>query len=315
MKSIRFEENIPYMGWPHCLRLSNAEVELIIATDIGIRILHFGFIGEKNIFYLSPEDLGKAGGDQWRIYGGHRLWHAPEQIPRTYVPDNMPIHYSFESDILKLIQPVEEDTGMVKEMEIYLSPESNQLRLVHRLINQNAFPVQLAAWALSALVPEGTAIIPQEAYGEGNDFLLPARSMALWNYTQMDDPRWTWGNKFILATPDLNIHSEQKIGLLNKPGWTAYSMEDELLVKIFEYDPAIVYPDFMSNQEIYFNHRFLEIETLGPYTMILPGGHTENTEHWALSKTKMNCSDLSIEENVQPVVSALRKFRYTYDVK
>ncbi len=287
------------MGWPHCLRLSNAEVELMIATDIGIRILHFGFIGGKNIFYLSPEDLGKTGGDQWRIYGGHRLWHAPEQIPRTYAPDNMPIRYSFESGTLKLIQPVEKDTGIRKEMEICLSAESNQLKIVHRLINQNAFPVQLAAWALSALIPEGTAIIPQEEYGEGNDFLLPARSMALWNYTQMNDPRWIWGNKFILARPDPNRQTEQKIGLLNKQGWTAFIMEDEMLVKIFAYDPAVAYPDFMSNQEIYFNHRFLEIETLGPFGMIQPGGQTENTEYWQLSKTKISVDDLSIEENVR----------------
>jgi hypothetical protein len=315
MKTLRFEENISYMGWPHCLRLSNAEVELIVATDIGIRILHFGFIGEKNIFYLSPEDLGKTGGDQWRIYGGHRLWHAPEEMPRTYAPDNGPIMYSFESDTLKLIQPVEKDTGIVKALDIYLAADSNQVRLVHRLINQNTLPVQLSAWALSALIPEGTAIIPQESYGEGNDFLLPARSMALWNYTQMNDPRWIWGNKFILATPDLSSQSEQKIGLLNKPGWTAYSMKDELLVKIFEYDPASTYPDFMSNQEIYFNQQFLEIETLGPYAMMHPGGQTENTEHWALSKDTMSCSDRSIEENVLPRVTALRNFRYTYDVK
>ena len=143
-------------------------------------------------------------------------------------------------------------------MEICLSAESNQLKIVHRLINQNAFPVQLAAWALSAPVPEGTAIIPQEEYGEGNDFLLPARSMALWNYTQMNDPRWIWGNKFILARPDPDRQTEQKIGLLNKQGWTAFIMEDEMLVKIFAYDPAAAYPDFMSNQEIYFNHRFLD---------------------------------------------------------
>ena len=75
------------------------------------------------------------------------------------------------------------------------------------------------------------------------------------------------------------------------------------------------YPDFMSNQEIYFNHRFLEIETLGPYAMMLPGGQTENTECWQLSKTKINADDLSIEENVLPVVGALRKFRSTYEVK
>ena len=88
-----------------------------------------------------------------------------------------------------------------------------------------------------------------------------------------------------------------------------------MLVKIFAYDPAAVYPDFMSNQEIYFNHRFLEIETLGPYAMIQPGGQTENTECWQLSKTKISAGDLSIEENVLPVVAALKKFRYTYDVK
>jgi len=303
------------MGWPHCVRLSNATVELIVATDIGIRILHFGFIGGKNIFWLSSEDLGKTGGDQWRIYGGHRLWHAPEHITRTYVPDNMPISYSFESGRLKLIQPVEKDTGIVKEMEIYLSAESSQLKVVHRLINQNAIPVQLAAWAISALMPEGTAIIPQEPYGEGNDFLLPARSVALWNYTQMNDPRWTWGNKFLLARPDLNRQSEQKIGVLNKQGWTAYNMEDEMLVKIFDYDPAVTYPDFMSNQEIYFNNQFLEIETLGPYALIQPGDHTENNEWWQLSKTKISTGDLSIEENVLPVVNALRKFRYKYEVK
>ena len=49
--------------------------------------------------------------------------------------------------------------------------------------------------------------------------------------------------------------------------------------------------------------------------MIQPGGQTENTEYWQLSKATISVDDLSIEENVQPVVAALQKFRYTYDVK
>lgn len=310
--SVKFEEQISYMGWPNCIRLSNSEVELIVATDIGIRILHFGFIGGKNIFYLSPEDLGKQGGDQWRIYGGHRLWHAPEAIPRTYSPDNMPIAYSFESETLKLIQPIEKNTGIVKEMEIYLSRNSGQVHITHRLINQNAFPVELSAWAISALIPQGTAIIPQEPFGEGNEFLLPARSLALWNYTQMNDPRWIWGNKYILATPNLNVVTEQKIGALNKQGWTAYCMKDAFLMKAFAFDPLARYPDFMSNHEIYFNGHFLEVETLGPYAIISSGKQTENHECWQLTKGKMDVSEKSITEHILPMLPALQSLLATH---
>ena len=31
-------------------------------------------------------EKGKTGGSEWHIYGGHRLWHAPEVMPRTYYP-------------------------------------------------------------------------------------------------------------------------------------------------------------------------------------------------------------------------------------
>src|SRR6185312_17000359 len=148
-----------------------------------LRILRLGFIGGQNILYLSPEDKGKQGGDTWRIYGGHRLWHAPEAIPRSYSPDNKPITYRYDQQTLKITQPVEESTGIVKEMEVSLSPDLNQITVLHRLINQNLWDIKSSAWALSALAPQGRAIIPQEPYGEGDAYLLPARSLALWSYT------------------------------------------------------------------------------------------------------------------------------------
>jgi hypothetical protein len=294
------------MGWLNCIRLSNEEVELIVATEVGIRILHFGFIGNKNIFYLSPDDLGRRGGDQWRIYGGHRLWHAPESFPGTYSPDNEPVSYSFESNMLKLVQRVEKDTGILKEMDIYLSDKSNQLKISHRLINKNSFAVKLSAWAISALIPEGFGVIPQEPYGEGNDYLLPGRAMAVWHYTQMNDSRWVWGNKYILAKQDVSIHSEQKIGVLNKQGWTAYCMDEEFLIKVFDFDPAAEYPDFMSNNEIYFNGHFLELETLGPYGEIPSLAKTELNEYWQLTKGKVEGTEKSIEDFLLPVLPGLR---------
>ncbi|HLA57840.1 MAG TPA: hypothetical protein VK622_03725 [Puia sp.] len=304
---IKLEKNISYQGWKNCLRLTNAEIELVIATDIGLRILHLGFIGGENIFYLSPEEKGLQGGNQWRIYGGHRLWLAPESIPGTYSPDNDPIEYNFDSGILRICQPWEISTGIVKEMEITISPEYNQINVLHRLINKNHFSIKLSAWALSVLRPGGRVIIPQEPYGAGDDYLLPARSLALWSYTNMNDPRWIWGQKFIQAKQDPSQHSEQKIGVLNKQGWTAYCREEEYLIKTFAFDPAAEYPDFGSNNETYINEKFIEMETLGPLVNIPPQGKTEHTECWLLSRGILGEKEESIGQRILPEIAALQK--------
>ena len=52
------------------------------------RIVRFAPQGKTNLF----ADLGRTPvptpyGDFF-FRGGHRLWHAPEAMPRTYIPDN-----------------------------------------------------------------------------------------------------------------------------------------------------------------------------------------------------------------------------------
>ena len=303
---MKLEKSINYMGWPNCIRLSNSEVEVVIASDIGLRILRFGFIGEQNILYLADEDKGHCGGDFWRIYGGHRLWHAPEAMPRSYSPDNDPISFEFMKQTLKITQTRETATGIVKEMEIRLSADCNHLMVLHRLINQNLWDIKFSPWAISALAAGGRAIIPQEPYGEGDHYLLPVRSLALWSYTQMNDPRWTWGNKYIQARQDLSVNSEQKIGLMNKQGWAAYCLGEDLLIKLFEYDQAAEYPDFGSNQEIYINRMFLEMETLGSFRSVPSQGKAEHVENWWLSKARVESSEESIARELLPRVSSIR---------
>ncbi len=294
------------MGWPHCIRLSNEEVELIIATDIGPRILHFGFIGGQNIFHLTPDDKGKTGGSQWRIYGGHRLWLAPEVMPGTYTPDNDPVSYTVHDRTIRITGKKEIPTGMIKEIEISLLAGSNKVKVLHRLINQNPWPVKCSAWAITVLRPGGMAIIPQEPYGEGDAYLLPVSSMALWSYTQMQDPRWVWGNNYILAKQDPSLKSEQKIGLLNKQGWSAYTSDNECFIKCFGFDPLVEYPDRGCNHEVYFNGDFLEQESLGPYGNIAPMDKTEQIECWFLSKSSPGDTDESIDRIFLPQVAALR---------
>lgn len=279
-----FQEKIHYGGWPDCVRLYNKEVELIITTDVGPRIIHFGFIGEQNIMYISPEDSGKTGGNDWRIYGGHRLWIAPEAIPLSYHPDNNNVSCLFSDGSLTVTAPKESTSGIRKEMQITLSPANNEVIVVHRLTNESPAAMQLSVWAISALAPGGCAIIPQEPYGEGNDYLLPARPLALWQYTKMNDPRWVWGEKYILAKHNATLAGEQKIGVLNKQGWAAYYLDKTLLIKKFGYDPLRLYPDYGCNNEVYINGAFLEIETLSPLVILAPGETAVHIEYWHLHK-------------------------------
>jgi hypothetical protein len=296
-------EKIFYNGWPNCIRLFNEDIEVIVTTDIGPRIVSAGFIHKQNFFYLVPEHAGTTGGNDWRIYGGHRFWLAPEAIPFSYNPDNEKVAYAVEDNCLIMKQPKESLTGMVKEMEITLFPDKNEVRVLHRLINQNERDIEVAPWALSMMAQGGLAIVPQEPYGEGDDFLLPARPLALWQFTKMNDPRWIWGAKFIRAKQDPSSASEQKIGVLNKQGWTAYCLNGELLIKRFDYQPGSVYPDYGCNNEIYINGRFLEIETLGPLAKVPPAGVVEHLEHWLLSKAQTDGTEESIDAQILPLVN------------
>jgi hypothetical protein len=79
----------------------------------------FGFTGQDNQFYENPVEMGKTGGDVWRLYGGHRLWHAPEIPNRTYFPDNQAVTVETLNDGVLLTAPVEKSTGIQKSIEIH----------------------------------------------------------------------------------------------------------------------------------------------------------------------------------------------------
>src|SRR5580698_11119229 len=117
-------QRIDYGGWPNCYRLANDVMKLIVTTDVGPRIVHCGFIGADNEFKEYPDELGKTGGEDWRIYGGHRLWHAPEDKARTYFPDNSPVKLEHRDGAVHLLQAVETTTGLQKEVEVRLAPDA-----------------------------------------------------------------------------------------------------------------------------------------------------------------------------------------------
>jgi hypothetical protein len=278
-------EIVNYKGWQNCVRLANETVEMIVTTDVGPRVIRFGFIGGPNLLKEFESDLGSLGGDKWKPYGGHRLWHAPEHSVRTYVPDNSPVEYTFSDGVLKLTQPVEAGTGMQKEIEITLSPWGEHARLRHRLINRNLWEVEMAVWCLTVMAPGGRAVLPQEPFAPWPDALLPARPVVLWHYTNMSDPRYRWGERFIQLRQDSSAPGPQKLGIRNSVGWGAYALEGQVFLKRTRLLPEANYPDFGCNWEVYTNTEMLELESLGPISRIpADGGSIEHLEEWNLFK-------------------------------
>ncbi|MBI5667858.1 MAG: hypothetical protein HZC41_07600 [Chloroflexi bacterium] len=294
-------EKIHYHGWPNCYRLANGQVELVVMTDVGPRIIRFGFPGEANEFYEDPRALGLMGGDTWQLYGGHRLWHAPEIDGRTNAPDNVPVQFEPHDGFARVIQTPENETIHIqKEMDISLAADATQVQLVHRLRNTGVWPVELAPWSLSVMAGGGRAIIPLPPRGTHPEDLLPTGNLVLWAYVDMSDPRWTWGRQYILLQQQAG-GAPQKIGLGSAEGWLAYANHGHLFVKTHRTVPGAVYPDKGSSVEVFTNSDMLELETLGPVVILEPGAAVEHVEHWWLFRDVAEPqNDADVRQNVLP---------------
>lgn len=297
-------EKVAYFNQPNCYRLSNGTVEVIVTTDIGPRIIRYAFMGEDNVFAELPELKVSTELGEWKPWGGHRLWAAPEAMPRSYSPDNSPIEFKLEGkDTIRLVQPVEPKTGIQKEMTLTLAAEGTAVTVHHKLTNRTLWAIDVAPWALTIMKGGGTTVLPQEPYRSHDDYLLPARPLVFWHYTDLTDPRWTIGKKYIRLKTDAARKEPQKIGIANKQGWSVYALNQTLFVKRFSYQEGANYPDYGSNNETYTSESFMEIETLAPMHHLEPGQSAGHLERWSLFRNvNIGATEASLEETIGPLI-------------
>src|SRR4051794_17684898 len=93
-------EKTAWGGWPNCYRITNGEVELIVTTDVGPRVIRYAFVGGQNLFKEFQAQLGKSGEKEWMPRGGHRIWMAPEDVKLTYALDNGPVRASISGSTI-----------------------------------------------------------------------------------------------------------------------------------------------------------------------------------------------------------------------
>lgn len=295
-------EKTTLLNWQNCIRIGNSHVTLTATVDVGPRIIHLSLPGRDNLFFQNKEQLGLTGGNEWRAYGGHRFWIAPEN-DRTYFPDNRPVQVETLEDGLRLTPPPEETNGFQKSVLITLFPDYPHIHVIHSMTNHTSQPSSAAPWALSVMDSGGTAILPHSPRIDWPNKLTADNTLSLWSYTAMSDPRWIWGDRYILLRQTGGPVKPQKIGMFNSEGWAAYHLKGMLFIKFFSACSNKTYPDLNSNLETYTNDQFLELETLGPLGNVEPGQTIEHREDWFLfGDVPPVHNDEDVDRAVLPIV-------------
>lgn len=263
--------------------LENEHVKLEYLEN-SARIVRFYPLGKENIFAeIKRTPVSTPYGDFY-FRGGHRLWHAPENIPRTYIPDNEGATISDIPNGVRIEMPPEPWTHIAKVIEIELNPEKPQVILRHELRNEGAWAVEFAPWTITMFKQEGIGIFPQPVGKVDDAGLLSNRRLSLWPYMQINDPRLILRDDFLLVQATSNL-PPIKFGYFNPHGWMGYWIDDALFVKRFDVQEDAKYPDNGCNVESYCNHEFIELESLGELTTVAPGQTVLHNELWEIYET------------------------------
>ena len=290
--------------------LSTQAFSLTVTTAVGPRVVTLtSTAGSKagNLFLQFPDDEKRYHG--YYLRGGHRLWHSPEDIVRTYQPDDSPLAVKPLKNGIALAQPTEDKTGLQKAMKIEVQGERT-VKVTHALTNHGLWTVETAAWALTMLRGGGYATLPLLPKGNHADGdLLPSYSYVPWTYTDLSLPVWNMHRDFIgIDVP--KAKAAQKFGITNYPGWSAYWVEGVTFVK---YSPVIkgaTYPDFGCPFEVFTNGEMIELETLSPLVKLAPGESVSHVEHWGvfdgLKKPSTDAAFVELADTVGKWIKTLK---------
>jgi hypothetical protein len=247
-----------------------------------LRIVSLIPAGKSNmladISHLAP--IPTPYGD-YEFVGGHRLWHAPEAMPRTYIPDAGELTITDLPDGISIEAQTEPGTGIRKRIEIRLAPDKPSIMLTHILVNDGLWTVELAPWTITQFRLGGTVLLPVPVGNSDPAGLLHNRQFSFWPYARLNDPRLKLDDDFIVFKASALL-PPFKIGYFNSHGWVAYWLDEVFFRKTFTVQAGLPHPDNNCNAEIYCNDQFVELESLAPLTKLSPSDAVTHVETWEL---------------------------------
>jgi hypothetical protein len=219
----------------------------------------------------------------YRFHGGHRLWAAPEVPSITYASDDHACVVTSGADRLTITAPVDA-AGLIKELRVSL--ESQRLVIDHQLMNAGLEPMSIAAWGITQLRLGGVALVPFGSPPFPDEFQAD-RSLVLWPYTDLADPRLRWLER--AAAVEAVAGPRLKIGSGPSPGRLGYLIDGHLFTKEITPAGAGVYTDRGAVGQVFVEGWFCELESVGPLSSLQPGSSISHREVWEITR----CADLT----------------------
>ena len=220
----------------------------------------------------------------WHVYGGHRVWVAPENAD-TYAPDNAPCQVEIAEDRLTVIAPVVQRTGLQKRLTV--GARGRRFVVEHGVRNTEASLQLGAVWAITCVDPTGVVAFPW-----GRDGAWDLKRVTFWNRwmgrtSDVTSAQWQAGPDLFRVVP---TGEEGKIGTNSLEGWVALCREDATFIKARQWIPAH-YPDDDCSLQVYTSPMFVELETLGPLTTFYPGDEVVHAETWTVTADAVDPAD------------------------
>ena len=263
------------------LWLRHNDIELAVALDYGIRILHLSLCGMDNLLYEQPEDLSDhlSTPDGWRIYGGHRYWIAPES-EKSYHPDNTAVSYTLTQDGVVLTQEEDPWLGLQKQLHIRFCDDGSVL-LEHSAKNVTSEEIRCASWGVNTFAGGGNAEIWFDGGTPG--CYNPERVLSIWSNSCLTDPRVTFTADRIFAA-HMPVETSYKIGIFSRSGLAKLQNKGQQFTLMFEAQADGTYPDNGCNFELFMDRNVMELEALGQLSVVKPGASCRHWERWYLEK-------------------------------
>jgi len=254
-------------------------------AETGPRITGLRFRGGANLFAEIPDAVIEwAGGPPYRLLGGHRLWRAPEVPEVTYRPDDEPVVIVRDGATVRARGAPDPD-GLIKEIEATVTTAGTVV-VDHRFVNAGRLPVEVAPWTITQFPPDGMAVMPVAGDPGVEGIHRADRGVVLWPYTDPGAAGFRWTRHGVIMTG--GDGSRQKIGTENRAGWLAYHRGSHLFTKwaALHHSDAR-YVDRGASVQVYRDHRFIELETLGPIGVVDPSAAIVHRETWRVIETDM----------------------------
>ena len=269
-----------YHGQP-TRRFESEHLWLDVLAQAGPRIIRLGLTGfDDNVLAETPDAGWQTQHGRYELFGGHRLWFAPENPELVAMPDSRGLTLTVTDTGVELIGRPEPVTGLIRSIAIRLDPTAAAVDLHHQLWNTGAEALDLAPWAITQLPLGGVATLPQPVV-TSEHLVQPNRLVVLWPYTSWHDAR------LVLSDSECSVHGEHgapmKIGAFVPGGAVSYSREGVTLTMSFQPIDGARYADMGCNVEVYSEESFLELEVLGPLVRLEAGGKVALDERWELT--------------------------------